>query len=709
MPTESYCPLHGPYDASLGECPYPHDVVKDTPPSYPNWGDESITGYPEIPLLDRPSPSYGSFGSASKFRTEEKGYKPRVFISSTFSDLKEYREAAFKAIHNLFGYSDDMLFWSADERNAATVSIDRVKQCDLVILILAHRYGFIPANSKYSVTEMEYRAARDANIPVLAFFVDEQTPWPPNFVETGKQKELSQFKSMVEKDVVRSTFHTQDELFALITQAMHHFIERNRKLLEARKLFTSTLLTKSYNELETQPDMVLQIGASEDDLPLLLNVKRSKHLTPHLDQLANLVSTYPGDRSADELLDTFQISLEKHAARSWASKQIYTVHLKNGQSETMYVTERNLSELTSSLLSRIMKVARGRIATRIFTPQNYPSQVAPSQVGNINAPAYEDDLATDLGYDQTDLKQGDDADIVNQKVESFGGLNRFLGISLKNGKLYSVGYETSRNWVEWHPYYSESIFSNFPDCKIRLYNQQDSTPSSYAKNLEESFIQGSDEAGTYYGDITLLLERQSVGRVINQIAEAVARMHSLGNIHGDLKPSNILLTKGGPFLIDDFNLKENDRSPGWTPNWSAPEQAMREPVSYRTDVYSLGLLVVNLLSGHLVGEVRKFRIPDVRNHLKEHDVFYNPSIYIQEQDKVFTSGNNEWLTFAKSCLLFEQGKRPDTLTFIRQLTALLKRFPLQGNLELNLTSGKIVAATLLGGEKRVARLLSEIE
>lgn len=68
----------------------------------------------------------------------------RVFISSTFRDLQEYREAASRAIHSLEAYSDDMIYWSADPRDGAQHSVDRVKECDLVILILAHRYGYVP-------------------------------------------------------------------------------------------------------------------------------------------------------------------------------------------------------------------------------------------------------------------------------------------------------------------------------------------------------------------------------------------------------------------------------------------------------------------------------------------------------------------------------------------------------------------------------------
>ncbi len=178
------------------------------------------------------------------------GTRSEVFVSSTFDDLKEYRDAAFQAIHRLFGYTDDMLFWTADERDAVTVSLDRLKQCDLVILIMAHRYGYVPEGQQYSLTELEYRTARKNKIPILAFVVDDKTPWLVSNIETKKAEELAKFKELVGKEAVWSTFTSRDDLSAKVTAALHVFLERHRQELEQGKQFQSTLLTKSHAELK---------------------------------------------------------------------------------------------------------------------------------------------------------------------------------------------------------------------------------------------------------------------------------------------------------------------------------------------------------------------------------------------------------------------------------------------------------------------------
>src|SRR5262245_8016669 len=97
----------------------------------------------------------------------------RIFVSSTTEDLTQYREAVFAAIQELGGGGEDMLYWPADERRPLDVCLQRIRASDLVILILAHRYGFVPKESSYSITELEFRAAQDGGIPVLGFLVDD--------------------------------------------------------------------------------------------------------------------------------------------------------------------------------------------------------------------------------------------------------------------------------------------------------------------------------------------------------------------------------------------------------------------------------------------------------------------------------------------------------------------------------------------------------
>lgn len=680
-----HCPNHGPYDGDV--CPFPPPHGYERYPISPLQSGEEPTEIPQkrrSGFLDDEAKINPE--QESKYRTESKNYNLRIFVSSTFEDLKEYREVVFKAIHSMMGYADDMLFWSADERDALSASLDRVRQCDLVILLIAHKYGYIPPDQKYSITELEYRAAKQASIPVLAFLVDEKAPWLKAHIEFEKQDELKKFRKLVETDLIRKSFTTTDDLHASVIQSLHHFIERHRRNSQEERKFRGTVLTKSQIELTISPDAVIQIGKSEDGLPLLINIRRSGNISPYINAIADIILSSPRDDVGNELLDSFRDQLEKHASSSWTKRNIFSVRMKDGTKKKMYVTHKNLSQITSSLLSNILESSKSKVAKNGVSKQSE---------------RYDDDGATDLGNFNPATPKSND-----EHLQSAGGSNRFLGISIDSGETFSVGKRLNE-MVEWHPFYVESIAYNLAGYRFKVEGYDNIDPSVYEEFLKEKAYNSVDDRGFCNTEIKLVISRQSIGHLLVEIAKSVEKHHSKGNIHGDLKPKNILLTKKGIVLIDDFNLKPGDRSPGWTPNWSSPEQVLQEPLTYAADIYSLGLLIVSLIGGKLVGEVRKFKIPTHRNPDKEHDVFYNPSLNI-ERSYISPQGESKWISFLRSCLEFDCSKRPQTaIAFSRQLENLLKSYPLNGDIQLELDNGQLVVATLLDGSKKVSRMISD--
>jgi Domain of unknown function (DUF4062) len=105
----------------------------------------------------------------------------KVYISSTYQDLKEHR----KQVIDFFGKKTikenfdlvSMEGYVAADIAPAMECIEDVKQCNIFILVLANRYGFIPPGDNpqaLSITEMEYNTAmEDDKKTILAFFADE--------------------------------------------------------------------------------------------------------------------------------------------------------------------------------------------------------------------------------------------------------------------------------------------------------------------------------------------------------------------------------------------------------------------------------------------------------------------------------------------------------------------------------------------------------
>jgi len=132
----------------------------------------------------------------------------------------------------------------------------------------------------------------------------------------------------------------------------------------------------------------------------------------------------------------------------------------------------------------------------------------------------------------------------------------------------------------------------------------------YDLNEEESthFVTMEYVPGKDLKSLVKMTRQLSIGTAVHiahQICEGLAEAHRLGVVHRDLKPSNIIIDKQGEARIMDFGLASSLRTkalttPGMiagTPEYMSPEQVKKNKIDQRSDIYSLGVILFEMLTG----------------------------------------------------------------------------------------------------------------
>jgi serine/threonine protein kinase len=144
--------------------------------------------------------------------------------------------------------------------------------------------------------------------------------------------------------------------------------------------------------------------------------------------------------------------------------------------------------------------------------------------------------------------------------------------------------------------------------------------------------------------------------IARQICAGLAAAHERGVIHRDLKPANVMLDGAGKIRITDFGLagiaatiKGADVRAG-TPAYMAPEQLAGREVSAKSDIYSLGLILYEILTGKRAFEAST--LPELMKQ-RESGTITNPSTLVRDLDPLIER-------VILRCLELEPEKRPST-------------------------------------------------
>ena len=158
----------------------------------------------------------------------------RIYVSSTYNDLLDYREAVYRALRGMRHDVIAMEDYRAEGQRPLYKCLEDVESCDLYIGIFAWRYGYVPieGNPEHrSITELEYHKAQGMGKECLIFLLDETAPWPRKLMdivtgEGGYGARIDALRQELQQNTLVSFFKTTEELANLVSQAVAKWQQR---------------------------------------------------------------------------------------------------------------------------------------------------------------------------------------------------------------------------------------------------------------------------------------------------------------------------------------------------------------------------------------------------------------------------------------------------------------------------------------------------
>jgi len=158
----------------------------------------------------------------------------KIYISSTYLDLQEYRRQVSLVLRRL-GHEDvAMEYYVAEDQRPVDRCLSDVAACDLFIGIYAWRYGWVPSENnpaQLSITEMEYRQAEKIGKPCFIFLLNDEAPWP----RKSTDKDTTQIEKLRNEASARHSsgppFKTVDELGRLVAESIHKWEKEQGRVI----------------------------------------------------------------------------------------------------------------------------------------------------------------------------------------------------------------------------------------------------------------------------------------------------------------------------------------------------------------------------------------------------------------------------------------------------------------------------------------------
>jgi len=179
----------------------------------------------------------------------------QVFISSTYTDLKEERKQIIQHLLNAKHIPAGMEQFSASNDEQFKYIKKILDTCDYYVLIVGARYGSINPTTGISYTEQEYNYAVSKNIPVLSFLHEDPYSLPPEKRDDENKALLENFRTKVAKNRLCKIWNNINDLVASVIISLNEEIAGNPQLGWTRgSTYDETELLSQLNELRLEKE-----------------------------------------------------------------------------------------------------------------------------------------------------------------------------------------------------------------------------------------------------------------------------------------------------------------------------------------------------------------------------------------------------------------------------------------------------------------------
>ncbi|WP_428561177.1 MAG: DUF4062 domain-containing protein [Solidesulfovibrio sp. DCME] len=184
----------------------------------------------------------------------------KIFISSTYDDLRQHRIEVTKSLHALGQIVNAMEYWGSGPQEPLEKCLEKVRKSDILVCVIGCRYGSASSHGK-SFTQLEYETTLKCNLDIFTYIIDEKKH--PIFLENiefgDAALKLKEFKILV-SEKIRSKFSSPEDLARKVVTDIVCYLDdvggNVRAALESHGLSSiNALIGYSYGETGSVVDL----------------------------------------------------------------------------------------------------------------------------------------------------------------------------------------------------------------------------------------------------------------------------------------------------------------------------------------------------------------------------------------------------------------------------------------------------------------------